>query len=61
MTVAGYGIGAATGFLLILLLSANSHDKSMEMTMTAFFVSGPISTVIGFVIALMWKNASGAK
>jgi hypothetical protein len=47
--LAGVGIGAAA----ITLLSSNTHDGSVEMAMTAAFVTGPIGAVIGLVVALM--------
>ncbi len=54
----GYGVSAATGAVLIALLSTNTHDKSVEMAMTSAFVSGPIGAVIGLVIGLMWRRTA---
>ena len=49
LIVAGYAAGAIAGLLLVSLLSTNSHDKSMEMVMTAAFFTGPIGAVVGLV------------
>lgn len=51
--IAGYVVGAATGALLVALLSANTHDKSLETVMTAAFVTGPLGALVGVVTALM--------
>ncbi|MEQ1696944.1 MAG: hypothetical protein ABL901_14000 [Hyphomicrobiaceae bacterium] len=48
----GFACGAAAGLLAISLLSGNTHDKSLEMTMTAFFVTGPLGAVIGLIAGL---------
>lgn len=53
-----YVAGAATGAVLISLLSTNTHDKSLEMAMTSAFVTGPIGAVVGLVIGLMWRRAA---
>ena len=46
---AGYIIGAALGAAAIQLFSSNTHDKSVELAMTAAFVTGPIGAVIGLI------------
>jgi len=51
--VIGYIVGATVGAGLIQLLSANAHDKSVEMAMTAAFVTGPIGALIGVIAALV--------
>lgn len=51
--VAGYLTGAGAGAALVQLLSANSHDKSVELAMTALIVTGPIGAVIGLIIGLV--------
>lgn len=53
--VAGYVIGAGLGAAAIQLLSANTHDKSIEMAMTSAFVTGPIGATIGIVVG--WLRA----
>lgn len=51
----GFAIGAIGCALLISLFSANTHDKSVEMAMTAAFVGGPVGAIVGLVAGLMWK------
>ena len=50
--VLGYIAGAGLGYLAITLLSANTHDRSVEAVMTAAFVAGPIGAILGLVAAL---------
>ena len=52
---AGYAIGVAAGALLVQLFSANTHDKSLEMAMTALLIAGPICAVLGFITGLAIK------
>ena len=49
MTIGGYLIGFIAGLGLVELLSMNTHDRSQEMGMTAFFFTGPIGAVVGLV------------
>ncbi len=51
--LAGYAVGVAVGFALVSMVSSNSHDKSLEMVMTAAFVTGPLGAIIGIVVALV--------
>lgn len=57
MVLAGFAIGVAAGFALVAMLSSNSHDKSIEMAMTAFFATGPIGAGLG----LLWGLARARK
>ena len=45
----GYMLGAGLGGLAVYALSTNTHDKSMEIGMTAFFAAGPIGAIIGAI------------
>ena len=54
--VAGYVIGAALGAAGIEFFSSNTHDKSVEMAMTAAFVAGPIGSAFGVIAALFWRR-----
>lgn len=54
--ITGCVIGAAVGAGLVSLLSANTHDKSLEIAMTAFFAAGPIGAVVGLFAGLLWKR-----
>ena len=51
----GYVIGLFGGLGLVLLLSSNEHDRSMEAAMTGAFVVGPLTAllfaIVGFVRA----------
>jgi hypothetical protein len=53
--LAGYVVGLLGGMVLISLLSSNTHDKSMEVVMTGFFVTGPLMAVMGFVGTLIFR------
>ena len=50
--VLGYGGGIAAGFALVTLASSNTHDRSVEAAMTAFFVTGPIGALLGLGLAV---------
>jgi ABC-type antimicrobial peptide transport system permease subunit len=50
--VLGYGVGAFIGAVLISLISGNTHDKNMEVVMTAAFVTGPLGAIIGLIVGL---------
>jgi hypothetical protein len=45
-----YVAGALAGGLLVTL-SSNTHDKSVEAAMTGAFYTGPAAAVLGFVLA----------
>jgi hypothetical protein len=45
----GYGAGLAAGLALVSMFSGNAHDLSIEMAMTAAFITGPIGALIGLV------------
>ena len=47
--VAGYFLGAVAGYVLILRLSSNVHDRSVEAAMTSAFLFGPAAAVAAFV------------
>jgi hypothetical protein len=52
--VAGYLTGAALAATAIALLSTNTHDKDVEVVMTAFFAGGPAGALLGLVAGLLW-------
>jgi len=54
--VLGYGAGIAAGFALVTLASPNTHDKSVEAAMTAFFVTGPMGAILGLAVALLMSR-----
>ena len=55
--IAGYLVGLFDGMALVSMLSSNTLDKSMEIVMTGFFVTGPLVAVIGFVGTLVYRLA----
>lgn len=56
----GFGGGVAAGFALVTLASPNTHDKSIEAAMTAFFVTGPMGAILGLAIALLLSRKRSA-
>lgn len=56
----GYVAGASLGVLLVSAFSTNVHDKSVEVVMTAAFVTGPIMAIIGLIIGLCWRSRKPA-
>lgn len=57
IAVAAYLIAAVGGYYLITKLSSNTHDKSMEASMTAAFVLGPIAAIIAFIVSYLTLRA----
>lgn len=55
--IGGYFVGLFGGMALVSVLSSNTHDKSLEVVMTGFFVTGPLMAVIGFVGTLIFRLA----
>ena len=53
--IAGYVVGLFGGMALVSMVSSNTHDKSMEVVMTGFFVTGPLLAVIGFISTLIYR------
>lgn len=51
--LAGYALGVLAGMALVTVFSANTHDKSVEMAMTAAFATGPVGAITGLLVALM--------
>lgn len=52
----GFVAGSIGGFFLILLLSSNQHDKSLEAAMTAIFVCGPIGAALSGAMAFLRRS-----
>jgi hypothetical protein len=57
--VVGYLVGAVGGGLLVALLSSNTHDRSLEATMTGAFVFGPMGAVVGFLAGFLRSRSRG--
>jgi len=51
--VAGYLLVAVASYFLVLQLSSNTHDRSVEAAMTSVFFFGPMGAVIAFVIGFI--------
>ncbi|MGE0699771.1 MAG: hypothetical protein AB7O57_11800 [Hyphomicrobiaceae bacterium] len=49
----GYLVGAVAGGLLVEMLSANRHDRSLEAVMTGAFVTGPLGALLGALAGLV--------
>jgi F0F1-type ATP synthase membrane subunit c/vacuolar-type H+-ATPase subunit K len=50
--VGGYLISAFIGYWLSKWFSSNTHDRSLEVSMTSMFIFGPCGAVIGFIIGI---------
>ena len=44
---------------MVALLSSNTHDKSVEIVMTAAFVTGPLGALVGLLAGLL-RSRRGA-
>jgi len=53
--VGGYVIGVGVCWLLISCFSSNTHDRSMEAVMTAFFAAGPAAAILAFVAGVVYS------
>ena len=51
----GYAVGLFGGVALVLRLSPNTHDKSVEAVMTGFFATGPLMALVGVVAVLIHR------
>jgi hypothetical protein len=62
--VAGYGAGAIAGYVLVMQLSSNGHDRPVEAAMTGAFVFGPAAALFAFVAGVVRarrRPASGGR
>jgi hypothetical protein len=57
----GYLVAAVVGYFLIGVLSSNTHDRSVEASMTSAFVVGPLGAVAGFILGFILGGRSAAK
>jgi hypothetical protein len=48
--VGGYLVAAVASYFLILQLSSNVHDRSVEAAMTSAFFCGPAGAIAAFVV-----------
>ncbi len=59
--VGGYFIGLFGGMWLINSFSSNTHDRSVEAAMTAAFVIGPLTALVGCAGVLTWRLMRSGK
>jgi predicted lysophospholipase L1 biosynthesis ABC-type transport system permease subunit len=52
--VVGYSAFALAGYGAIAMFSSNGFDRSVEASMTAAFVIGPVGALAGFVLGLVF-------
>lgn len=51
--VLGYLVGAVLTYFLVVTLSSNTHDRSVEAAMTAAFVGGPVLSLLAFLVGFL--------
>jgi predicted cobalt transporter CbtA len=57
--IAGYAVAAIAGYFLVLQLSPNVHDRSVEAAMTAAFFIGPAGAVVAFAVGFVRAGRRG--
>jgi hypothetical protein len=51
--IGGYVSFAVAGYLLVSVLSSNTHDRSVEAAMTSTFVLGPLGALVAMVVGVI--------
>ncbi len=46
----GSALGGVLGYLLVQMLSSNTHDRALEAAMTGAFVVGPLLAIVAGVV-----------
>lgn len=59
--IAGFIVAAIAGYFLILALSSNMHDRSVEASMTSVFFFGPIGALIAFAGGVIFGGRRRSK
>jgi hypothetical protein len=54
--LAGLVLTAIASYFLIMALSSNVHDRSVEAAMTSAFFFGPIGAVVGFIAGAIFAG-----
>lgn len=49
----GYGLGGASGHVILAQASSNMHDRPVEAAMTSALVTGPIGALAGGVVGFL--------
>ncbi len=52
--IVGYIAGVALGMLVVNYFSSNTHDKSVEATMSSFLIYGPVMALLSFASTLIY-------
>lgn len=52
--IGGYSVFAVGGAYLVVQLSSNAHDRSVEAAMTGAFVFGPVGALLGALVGF-WR------
>ena len=55
----GYIVAAVVSYFLVLQLSSNVHDRSVEAAMTSVFFFGPIGAVVALAAGLILASRRG--
>jgi hypothetical protein len=59
--IAGFIVAAVAGYFLILALSSNMHDRSVEASMTSIFFLGPVGAVVAFAGGMIFGGRRPSK
>jgi hypothetical protein len=54
--LAGLVLATIASYFLIMALSSNVHDRSVEAAMTSAFFFGPIGAVVGFIAGAIYAG-----
>ncbi|MFZ4703194.1 MAG: hypothetical protein ACOYMG_24385 [Candidatus Methylumidiphilus sp.] len=57
----GFILAGIASYFLIMELSPNMHDRSVEASMTGIFFFGPIGAILGFVAGAIWSGPRASK
>jgi thiamine transporter ThiT len=56
VSIPAYAVGAAAGYFVISVSSANQHDRAIEAAMTGAFVTGPLLAIVGFAAGVAFTG-----
>lgn len=57
----GYVVGAGIGAGLVEFPSESTHDKDLEIVMTAAFVTGPSGASSGLLAGVLWPSRAARR
>jgi hypothetical protein len=58
--IGGYLSFAVAGYLLVSVLSSNTHDRSVEAAMTSAFVLGPLGALVAIIVGVIRSGRKAA-